>query len=138
MPASPRVGKLTGTITWSDGSSFNGFAVVGLVLPTSSGTAWPELTLEPGSPRQRLPLWSTIPIINGAFNQQLGLWFNEDINPPNTKYIIYYYDTSLKTPAVGVPSGIGDAFTVTADPTTPPTYTLTAPIAGTAVPTPDS
>lgn len=136
--ASPNIGKLTGTITWSDSSLFNGYAVVGLVLPTSSGTAWPELTLEPGSPRQRLPLWSTIPIINGEFNQQIGLWYNEDIDPPNSKYAIYYYDSALRDPAVGVPVDFNDFFTISAATTTPPTYTLTAPIAGTVVPTPDS
>lgn len=134
--SSPRVGTLTGSITWSDGTNFNGFGVVGLVLPTSGGTNWPELSLEPGSPRQRLPLWSTIPIVDGAFNNQVGLWYNADIDPPNTTYVIYYYDTSLKQ--VGVPSGIADAFTISAAQTTPPVYTLTAPVAGTVVPTPDA
>ena len=133
--SSPRVGTLTGTITWSDGTNFNGFGVVGLVLPTSSGVAWPELSLEPGTPRQRLPLWSTIPIVEGTFNNQVGLWYNADINPPNTQYVIYYYDTSLKQ--VGIPSSISDAFTISAAQTTPPTYTLTVPIAGTTVPVPD-
>jgi len=130
--STPRISKLSGTITWSDGSNFNGFATLGLVFPTSSGTAWPELTLEPHQPRQVIPTWSTIPINDGEFNQALGVWFTADINPPNTKYCIYYFDTSGKR--VGSPSTDADFFTVTADPTTPTTYTLTVPIAGTAVP----
>lgn len=132
--ANPRSAKLSGTITWSDGSNFNGFAVVALVFPTSGGSAWPELVIEPGSPRQRIPVWSTIPIVNGVFNQSCGLWFNADINPPNTKYAIFYYDAANKL--VASPSSDSDFFTVTADPTTPTTYTLTVPTAGTAVPSP--
>lgn len=133
--ANPRVGKLTGTISWSDGSLFNGFAVIGLVLPTSGGNPWPELSIEPNSPQQRIPIWSTIPISAGAFNTSVGLWYNEDIDPPNTKYAIYYYDSSLEQ--VGAPSSASDFFTITAATTTPPTYTLTVPIAGTVVPDPE-
>jgi len=133
MP-SPRTAKLSGTITWSDGSLFNGFGVVGVVLPTSASILWPELTIEPNEPRQRLPLWYTIPIKDGVFNQQLGVWFTDDINPPNTKYAIYYYDSSQKR--VGSPASPSDFFTVTADPTAPPAYTLTVPTAGTTIPTP--
>lgn len=134
--SAPRIGKLNGEITWDDGSLFNGFGVVGLVLPTSGGVDWPELTIEPNTPRQRLPLWATIPIVNGEFNNQVGLWFNADIDPPNTKYVIYYYDSSGKQ--VGVPTNSADFFTITAAETTPTMYTLVAPTAGTVVPNPEA
>lgn len=132
--STPRTAKLSGTIQWSDGSNFNGFGVVGLVFPTSGGAAWPELSIEPNSPRQRIPQWAVIPIVDGAFNNQVGLWFNADIDPPNTKYAIFYYDSSNKL--VGQPSSSSDFFQVTADPVAPPTYTLTVPTAGTSVPDP--
>jgi hypothetical protein len=134
MPV-PQIGKLTGTITWSDGSNFNGFAVIGLVFPTSSGAAWPELSLEPNSFRQRIPQWSVIPIVDGAFNSSVGLFYNENIDPPNTKYAIYYYDSSNKV--VGSPSAPADFFIISAPTTTPTMYTLTVPIAGTAIPNPE-
>ena len=130
--------KLTaiGTILWSDGTPFNGFAQIGLILPTSSGTAWPELTIQPNAPRQRLPLWMTIPIVNGVFNNQCGIWFNPSIDPPNTKYCVYFYDSSMKQ--IAGPTTPADFFTVTADPTTITIPTLTAPIAGTVIPVPAS
>lgn len=133
--ANPRSAKFTTTpVLWSDGSNFNGFAVIALVFPTASGVNWPELTIEPGTPRQRLPIWHTVPIVDGVFNQALGLWYNTDINPPNTKYAIWYYDTANKL--VAAPSSASDFFTVTDTPVAPTVYTLTVPIAGTAVPSP--
>ena len=134
MPTAPRVAKLSGTITWSDGSNFNGFAVIGLVFPTSGGNNWPALTIEPNSPKQEIPQWTAVPIVDGSFNNQIGLWYNTDIDPPNTKYAIWYLDAAYKY--VGSPTNSSDFFQVTADPTAPPTYTLTVPIAGTTVPTP--
>jgi hypothetical protein len=134
--AEPRNAKLSGTILWSDGSNFNGFAIIGLVLPTSSGVAWPELTIEPNSPRQRLPLWLTVPIINGAYNQQIGVWFNEDIDPPNSKYCSYFFDSSMKQ--LAGPTTPADFFTVTVDPTPLAAPTLTVPIAGVTIPVPST
>jgi len=133
MP-NPQSARLSGDIRWSDNSPFNGFGVIGLVLPTAGGINWPELTIEPNAPKQRLPLWSTIPIKAGIFNQALGLWFTNDISPPNTKYAIWYYDTSGKM--VGMPTDASDFFTVTLNPTTPPVYTLTVPSVGTEIPNP--
>jgi hypothetical protein len=134
--AIPQSAKLSGTILWSDSSLFNGFAVIGLILPTSSGVNWPELTIEPNDVKQRLPLWSTIPVKDGEFNQSLGLWFNTAINPPNSKYALWLYDLSGKR--VLSPSGSGDFFTVTTNPhvitVTPPAV----PSAGTTVPDPDA
>lgn len=132
--AAPRIAKISGTFSWSNGDLFNGFLVLALVFPTSGGAAWPEITVEPNQSRQRIPVWITIPIKDGVANQQCGVFYNADIDPPNTKYASYYYDTSLKS--VASPSSSSDFFTVSADPTTPTTYTLTVPTAGTAVPSP--
>jgi len=131
----PQSAKLNGVITWSDGSLFNGFAVIGLILPTSSGVAWPELTIEPNDLKQRLPLWSTIPIKDGSFNQALGLWFNTAINPPNSKYALWLYDLSGKQ--VLAPASSGDFFTVMTNPHTISVSSLTVPTAGTVIPNPD-
>lgn len=134
--AEPRNGKLAGTILWSDGSNFSGFAIIGLVVPTASGTAWPELAIDPGSPRQRIPLWITCPIKAGTFNNQIGLWYTDDIDPPNSKYCVYFYDTAMKQ--VGAPATSADFFTVSSAYTTIVAPTLTVPIAGTVIPVPNS
>ena len=130
----PRISKLSGTVTWEDGTLFNGFALVGLVFPNAGEDPWPALTIEPNSPRQEIPTWTPVPITNGEFNSQVGVWFNADIDPPNTQYVIYYLDSSLKQ--VGVPSTEDDFFVVTSDPTVPPMYELELPESGTDVPSP--
>lgn len=134
--AEPRNGKLAGTILWSDGSNFSGFAIIGLVVPTSNGTAWPELAIDPGSPRQRIPLWLTVPIKDGAFNTQVGLWYNEDIDPPNSKYCCYLYDNAMKQ--VGAPATSADFFTVSSEYTTIVAPTLTVPVASSVIPVPNA
>lgn len=129
-----RVGKPTGTITWSDGSLFNGFAVVGIVLPTTGGSAYPEIQLEGNTSRFEIPIWATIPIKDGAFHSQSGLWYNADINPPNTKYAIYYYDSAWVQ--IAGPASSSDFFLVASESFTPTTYTLNVPTLSTTIPVP--
>lgn len=128
-----RKAKISNTFTWSDGSNFTGYLYVALVIPTSGGSDWPELHIDDISPRQRLPLRFIIPIINGAANQNVSLIFNADINPPNSQYGAYIFDSARKQVA-----GPSSLFTVTADPVAIPALTLTVPIAGSVVTAPDT
>ena len=125
-----QISKISNTFTWSDASNFNGFAVIGIVLPTSGGVNWPYPSTE-NSPETRFPIWSVIPIENGVANQNVGLLYTADLNPPNTKYGWYAYDRAFKQVA-----GPSATFTVTAATTSLPSLTLTAPSAGSVVPTP--
>ena len=131
MATTPRIGKLTGTITWSDGSPFNGFAEICLVLPvTSANATWPKLSVQQSTPLE-VPIWTRVPINGGLFEPSTGLWFNADLTPVGTKYAIYYYD--LNGVLLGSPTGL---FTISGELTTPPIYTLTVPQSGTAIPAP--
>jgi hypothetical protein len=134
--AEPRVAKLAGTINWSDATDFSGYAVFGLVLPAKSGGGadWPYVSRGAQTPDPvRIPQWFVIPIEEGTFNQALGLFFNADIVPQNSQYVVYYYDKNL----VSIASDV-TPFSVTADPYTPVVPTLTAPVAGSTIPVPDS
>lgn len=137
--SSPRTAQLTSAanIAWSNGSLFDGFALVGLAVPVdpdNSNAPWPQLMKGRGSfPFQRLPLWAKIPIIQGVFDSNSTLFFNADIDPPNTQYVAYFYDSA--NVRRGTSSGL---FTVSADPTTVTIPTLTAPTAAGAPPTPET
>lgn len=132
---SPRTGKLKATpdIMWDNGDLFNGFAVVAIVLPTIDSIPWPSLTIDPNSPAQRLPETATIPIVDGVFNNSIALFYNADLNPPNSRYAIYYLDSSWNI--VGSPATSADFFVVSQGETNPPQYTLETPVSGTVVPT---
>ena len=123
------------TISWSNGDAFSGFLLVGLVVPIS-GTAWAELDLGGQAPGERLPLFTKVPVVNGKFDNTVGIIYNTSISPPNTKYACWYYDQSSYPPRqIAGPSTL---FTVTAATLTPRALTLTAPTAGTVAPTPDA
>lgn len=122
-----RVTKLTGTVQWDDGTNFTGYAKFELVMPTDAlAQEWDVVFQAPGSSMTpvELPLWSVIPINEGVFNTSVGLLYNADLVPHNTKYQATYYDQTLKKIA-----GPTATFTVTTAETTPLVPTLSAPIA---------
>ena len=130
----PRVGKFSqsATLTWSDASLFDGFILVGLVPPTS-GTDWSSIALSGYYPTQRVPTFARVPIKDGKYNSNSGLFFTADLEPPNTRYVCWFYDNTGRQVA-----GPSAQFQVTADPVTPPTPTLTVPSVGATTPTPDT
>lgn len=123
-----------GAFLWSDGSNFNGFIVLMMVIPTSSGTAWPGIFIDPNSPRQVIPDRTVFPISDGLPNNQISAYWNSSIDPPNTAYAVFGYDSAMKQ--VYAPTTSADFITITAatfvSPWTPPT----PPIAGVVIPTP--
>lgn len=122
------------TVTWSDGTPFNGFLLIGLVYPTS-GSEWAEVDLGGQSPGERLPQFQRVPIVNGQYDNSVGVLYNSSISPPNTKYVAWFYDQSTFPPRQIC--GPTSFFTVTSSPLTPPTCSLTIPTAGTEAPVPD-
>lgn len=123
-----------GAIQWSTGQNFDGFFLVGIAIPTSSGVPWAYVYKGSGSLiNQRIPQWCRIPIINGAFDPASMLIYNADLQPTNTQYAGYFY-TNDGTKIAG-PTTL---FTITSSPTSITIPTLTAPTLAAAAPTPES
>ena len=76
-------------VTWSDGSLFSGYLLLGLALPTDSlGAQWAEVNLYGTS--QILPKWTVIPIVEGTVDSNTSIFPNTQLDPPRTKYAIYW------------------------------------------------
>lgn len=116
--------KLSGTVTWSNGDLFNGFALFILQPPTASSIPWPQIWSQSTNTPTEIPLRTPIPINNGQFNNQAELIQNDSIDPPNTRYTVYYYDNTRKL--VG---SVTTPFAVNTNPYTPSVPTLTVPVA---------
>lgn len=117
-------------VTWSNGSLFSGYLLLGLALPTDSlGAQWAEVNLYGTS--QILPKWTVIPIIEGVVDNNTSIFPNTQLDPPNTKYAIYWYDNTWKLiypfPAGTLPSLV----TITGAMYTISQPTLTSPTAAT-------
>jgi hypothetical protein len=126
--SSPQIGKFdqSATITWSNGAVFNGYIIVGIVIPTQNGmsiTVWPQINY--GNTAQQLYLpkgFAKVPIVEGKLFSNAGLIYNIDINPPATQYVYYVYDSSNKQIA-----GPSSFFTVSSPTITLPSLTLVVP-----------
>lgn len=114
------------TISWSDGTTFDGFIVFLTVVPSTfqqSGVNGEVISAIPtfakSSPLQDAPLWTIIPIRNGEIDGNFKVWKTTNYNPRGCKYTVYLFDASWTqiTGVSGFPSGL---FTLTND-----TYTFT-------------
>ena len=130
--ATIREGKpTTGSVTWSDGSNFNGYALCG--LKSMTGYSDTQFSLV-GRKNHWLPKsnYTQLPITEGQYVQNgAGLLYNADINPPGTYYVAWIYDNSGEQIA-----GPSDPFQVSTATFTMPTFTLAAPSVG-SNPTPN-
>ena len=117
-------------VQWTDATNFNGFLLVSLVLPSTG--SYTEAVYSNSFPQIPVPDFLVCPIINGTFSSGVGILWNADITPPNTKYISWYYDSTGRQ--VAGPSAV---WTVTSSTASPPSATLTAPTAGTTPFTPN-
>jgi len=118
----PQVGSPTGTISWSDGTAFNGYALIGLKGMSGGGTTWPTIALKSG---RTVPIWAECPILNGQFLDNCGVVYNSELVPPNTQYVAWYYDSNSV-----LVSTVSAAFTVSTSTFSIPALTLTAPSVG--------
>ena len=134
----PRVALFnTNTVyTWTDGTLFNGFMLVQMLLPSDGVTPWAEVDYGNIFPGLTLPLMQKIPIVDGQANGSCGLFLNSDVVPPGSKYVVWFYDSTNRQLA-----GPSASFTVTTanlngftPPVIPP---LTIPSTTAGVITPD-
>lgn len=79
------------TIAWSDGSLFNGYLRVKLVLPTDPVLTYTEAQITTQLGCWSVPLYSVIPIKSGKYDANSGLIYNSDVTPPNTCYLAYLF-----------------------------------------------
>ncbi len=134
----PQSTKITSAsnVLWSSGALFSGYILLGLALPTDAlGYQWAELRLYGTS--QRLPEWTVIPIVEGVIDNNTSIFLTSQLDPPNTRYVAYWYDNTWKR-IYPYPIGVlPTAFTVSTNPyiITPPT--LTVPTVPTAALYPD-
>lgn len=93
----PQTAHITGNVSWSNGTAFDGYLLLGLGLPSDTNGAWPSLSIGMGKyPTLRLPLWTVVPISQGAFDQATSVFFNSSIDPPGSKYGAYWYDINWR------------------------------------------
>lgn len=126
IPA-PRYGLFNSgqVFNWSNGSPFSGFALIGLVFPTFTSGADSYGEIDYGSlyPSLGLPRWQRVPILFGSINTSCGLFVNNDLTPPGSQYICYYYDSTGRQIA-----GPSSPFTVAAGPDTFPGGNVVGPV----------
>lgn len=117
-------------ITWSDGSNFDGFVRLGLVVPKYGGTTDTAfLSSQNLTPAVQIPLNTIFPVTDGHIDQQTAVLQNRSISPPNSQYVAWWYDTSSHLIA-----GPSTQFTVSSTPITLPVATLTVPAIGSTIP----
>lgn len=119
------------SVSWSDGSNFTGYYLFELKIPSDGTTSWAELDLNVAGV-DKIPIFALIPIIQGVPNANIGLFYNEDINPPTTQYVAYLYDAGRRQLA-----GPSSTFTVSGANFVPPALTATIPNTYAALTTPD-
>lgn len=131
VPRTSMFATVPANVTWHDGTLFDGFIWLGIVLPTVPAYEFPWMiaTLR----FQRIPQFIKIPIYNGAIDQTTQVFYSADINPPGTLYVAYWFssDGTLITPA----SGTATTFEVNSPVTVATVPDLINP-AGQAIPVP--
>jgi len=140
--SSPRTSKCTTTpFYWSDGTTlFTGNLVIGLVVPLElqprgqDPIDWPSLAYGGQTLLEKLPILTRIPIVNGVARQTEKVFYNADIDPPNSRYVAWMYDRNMVQ--LTEPT-INDTFEVSADSFTPTVGTPVIPSLGTTLPTVD-
>lgn len=118
-----RSAKVLNTFTqnWSSGVAFDGYLLVGCVVPSGK----PRCELGQYSGIVDMPIFTLFPITNGVFDQSTELIYTSDLTPPGAQYVAWLCDKTMQQ--IGT---VSTAFTVTSNPWTPPTITATVPSAG--------
>lgn len=129
-----RAGNATGSVSWSDGTPFDGYALVGFkhLVDGLTTVNWPSISQGHQFVKRTVPEWAKLPIVNGQYDNQIGLYFNADLQPPNSQYVAFLYDVN----GVRVLASATSPFTVSAGAFTIPFATPAIPTQGTN-PTPD-
>lgn len=114
------------SFTWSNGTNFDGWLLVGVVPPVRDDENWPSVTPGDLTSPEKLPPFYMIRIRNGRAENATKVFYTSDIVPPNTVYVAWLCDVNKKL-MTSTPSA---TFTVTTDTFTPPSITATAPSVG--------
>lgn len=127
MPADPsKVQVVTASdVTWAAGQTFNGSVLFMLALPTFSGEVEGRAFVHGANlHRVRIPLRLKWPIVDGVLDTGLRLWRNDSIDPSNTRWCAFWYDTFGQLIANGVSLvniTSGDSYTIAVPSLTDPT-----------------
>lgn len=125
--AYPLIATLTGTVKYSDAVTlFDGWVLLLLAYPTGYTSASVANQLIP----QRVADRAKCRIQQGVYDQSCRIIYNSALEPPNTKYVAYFYDNN------DTQLGVTALFTVGASPFTITVPSMTAPVATVVVPTP--
>lgn len=118
-----RSAKVLSTFTqlWSSGANFDGYMLVGVVVPSGK----PRCELGQYSGVVDVPIFTLFPITAGVFDASTELIYTTDLTPPGAQYVAWLCDKTMQQ--IGT---VSNAFTVTSTPWTPPTITATVPSAG--------
>lgn len=108
--------KPTNTLTWSDGSSFNGYVRITMSFPIGYSQAF----LISKYQEQMLAGDYVLPVKDGVIDNNLAVWKTSSLSPFGLQYVWYAYDSAFKQIA-----GPSSSFTVTDDTFTLPSLTLT-------------
>lgn len=117
----------SGLVRWSNGELFDGYLMIGIAPPV--GLADNKVQYFGSLSKQQLPQWCRIAIISGVIDNVSRVFQNASIDPPNSRYAIYWTDRAfnvLYTPVALV--------TIATDPYQITVPTLTAPTAPTIIP----
>ncbi len=136
--AEPRTTTITtsSAAQWSNASNFDGYLLLGIGPPSNADGVWTTVSIGSTFPAVRLPIWTKIPIKDGVINANTLVFYNADLEPPNCRYVAYWYDSNNRriSPVTGVDPTF---FDVSTSPHTITVPTLTVPTAPTStVPTP--
>jgi hypothetical protein len=134
MPTSPRTASVdpSHTVTWSGGEEFTGYFVIGVIPPTFSGTDFASVAYGNQIILEKLPKLYTIPIVEGKANQKCRVFYNDDIDPPSTKYICWLFDRNWRQVFTPV---LANAFVVNTPVFTPTYSSPSTPTPGSTIPT---
>jgi hypothetical protein len=130
MPSDPSKVQVvtTADVTWAGGQNFNGSVLFMLALPTFSGnTEGRAYVRGTNLHRVRIPLRQKWPIVDGVLDTGLRLWRNDSIDPSNTRWCAFWYDTFGQLIEDGVSLiniTTGDEYTITVPSLTDPTVPI--------------
>lgn len=125
--ANPSVATLAGTVKYSDGTTlFDGWVLLLMAYPTGYTFATVANQLYPQKLADRLQ----VRIQQGVYDTSAKVYYNASMEPPNTKYVAYFYDNA------GVQQGVTALFTVNSNPFTIAVPSMTVTVATVVVPTP--
>lgn len=125
--AYPLVATLSGTVTYSNGTTLlDGSVLLLVAFPTGYSSASIANQLVP----QPIGDHIKVRIQQGQYDQSARIYYSSALEPPNTKYVAYFYDNNNSS------LGVTSLFTISSSPFTITVPSFAVPTAVAVVPTP--